>query len=329
MSLCAIVVGGVLTVAPPAGAEAATRIADAGWWWKAQSGLLTTVPGPPGVEEGQLVVQSTPDGAQAIAAVGAVLADGHTDPVLTLDVASAGGEAAAIVLACRAGSAWVGAHAGRWDTRPDVDCATSVAGTPSEDGTQWTFALAPLQVDDQLSVVLVPGTLPDAEIHPSFNLVFEAPTASSVATTGDSRSRSSVPPLTDSTDGPGASVDPSGGSSSTSAPGVRVAPPAASSPVVTEAPAVVPIEPLDDPGPAPSPPAPVGQQAAAAAIEAPEARTLARVVGGVVLLAGLAGAAVSLTSARAAGAAATPEAPVLGGLARFRTERTAEPQPVG
>jgi hypothetical protein len=310
------VFGLALLVAPVAGAEESNRIVDRGWWWRVQSGLLVPMPAPPGVEEGQLVVQSSPEGAQAIAAVSAVLADGQTDPTLVLDVATDGGGATAVVLACRAGSAWVGTDAGRWDSRPQVDCATSVTGVVSEDGSQWTFALSPLEEDGRVDVVLVPGRLADAELAPTFNLVFEEPTGASVTTTAGTTPPAPTAPAPEAPVAPAPAPVSSPGSFSPPAPL-----PEAPTPVEAVEPA------LEVDSGARDVAAPVAPQAVTT-VSAPEPRTVARLVGAVLLLAGAVGAVLAHRSAGLAGAAATPDVPVVGGLARFRSERTTEPQPV-
>lgn len=309
--------GLAVLMAPVAGAEESNRIVDSGWWWRAQSGLLVPLPPPPGVEDGQLVVQSSPEGAQAIAAVSGALAAGQTNPVLTLDVATDGGGAAAVLLACRAGSAWVGSDAGRWDSRPEVDCSTSVTGLASEDGTQWTFALGPLEDAGRVDVVLVPGRLADAELAPAFNLVFDEPTAASIMTTVGSAPAAPTstapdpgPPVPASVDDPATSI-------------VSPVPPLAASPVP-----VVPADPALEADNGSNEVAAPAPSRAVATVTTPEPRTVARVVGAVLLLAGAAGAVVAHGSSRLAGAAASPELPVVGGLARFRSERTTEPQPV-
>lgn len=309
--------GLAVLMAPVAGAEESNRIVDSGWWWRAQSGLLVPLPPPPGVEDGQLVVQSSPEGAQAIAAVSGALAAGQTNPVLTLDVATDGGGAAAVLLACRAGSAWVGSDAGRWDSRPEVDCSTSVTGLASEDGTQWTFALGPLEDAGRVDVVLVPGRLADAELAPAFNLVFDEPTAASITTTVGPTPPAPTAPASATAAAPAPA--PASAPSSLRPPASRV--PTAPAPVETVGPA------LEADSRRPEVAAPAAPRAVAT-VTTPEPRTVARVVGAVLLLAGAAGAVVAHGSSRLAGAAASPELPVVGGLARFRSERTTEPQPV-
>lgn len=321
-SLCAVVVGVVL-LAPPVGAEAANRVADSGWWWRAQTGALTPLPAPPGVEEGQLVVQSTPDGPQAVAAVNAVLAEGHTNPVLTLDVADDAGGAAAVVLACPAEAAWVGVDAGRWDSRPPAGCETSVTGLPSDDASQWTFALGPLVTDGRVDVVLVPGRLAEARAHPSFNLVFEEPTAEAIATTAGAMPPPETTPPPEPSQGapaPGPVRQPARRDVSAPAP----------SPDFSAPPAPAPIDATtDEVSEEVSAPAPVAPEVAAVSVATPNSRALARVIGAVVLLAGLAGVVLSRTSYAGVAPEASAESPVLGGLGRFRSERRAEPQPVG
>ncbi len=323
-ALVAVVAGLVLVVAPPVEAARSTRVVDSGWWWRVQAGLLVEVPIPPNVEEGQLMVQSTVEGEQAIAAVSGEIEDGRTNPVLTLDVSDTGdgGGAAAVLLACQSGSAWIGEDGGRWDARPTADCSTSVTGIASDDGAQWTFPLGTLQFGDRFSVVIVPGQLADSDVPPTFTLVFDEPTDASIQTVAGTP----PPPTVPVTDAPTPTAPPTTAGSS------GFTPPPTAAPVVPSPPTtVLPVQPVLEPegqGLTDSAPVVTGaQELAAGQIAAPEPRTLARIVGGLVLLAGLAGLAVSRRSPFVA-ATATVDAPVVGGLARFRTSRTAEPDPV-
>lgn len=174
-----LVAGAWLAVAP-AEAEPASSVDDLGWWSRAnQDPTLGGVLLFPDVTPGQLLVEGTPEGATAIAALRATLPEGTGNPVLTLSAASAVGAEAAVLLACQSGSGWTGAHAGAWDAKPSPDCSKSVQGIPSEDGTTWSFALAPLQFDDQIDVVLTPGTVAESEgsLGSAFRVVFERPDA--------------------------------------------------------------------------------------------------------------------------------------------------------
>ena len=211
--------GGVLVAAAaavalvPSGAGAAT-LAQAGWWWRVNDGLPVPPPPPPNVPEGALVVAGAPDGAMAISALHFDLAEDEGSPVLTLQVAEDGdqGGASALLAACLTGSAWQPAAAGSWGSKPFPACNVgSVNGVRSEDGKSWTFALTPLVTDGVVDITLVPGTdpeLPPEAAGSTFQLVFEAPTAASLATTsGGSDADAAIDlPLPDF-----AAPDPSGG----------------------------------------------------------------------------------------------------------------------
>ena len=147
-----------LVLAVPASANAATEgatIDKTGWWNRASSDTPTpagpvTVPPPPGVPEGSLVVGRVGSEATAMAAVGIQPDEGPGATVesftLTLREdteapANQGTEEAAI-LACPITSFWAGGENGTWETQPEHDCeAASAAGVRADDGT-WTFDLA-------------------------------------------------------------------------------------------------------------------------------------------------------------------------------------------
>jgi hypothetical protein len=173
----------------PAVADPAASIDDAGWWWRVQTNPDLMLPGPPTVEEGELLVQSGPDGAIAMAAISGTLVEGQANPILTLDVADSGdvGGSGAVVLACQAGSSWQGGDAQAWPEHPQAGCdAGGVEGEPSEDGTQWTFDLTSLQFTDKVNVVIVPGVVEgqaEGASYPTFSLTFAPPTVESLATT--------------------------------------------------------------------------------------------------------------------------------------------------
>lgn len=180
-----MVVGSSLSL-DPARASSATSIDDSGWWWKLQTNPDVLLPGPPTVAAGQLLVQGAPDGATAIAAVAATLADGEAEPILTLKIAANGdtGGDGAVLLACQAGSSWAGGDAQAWSTHPPPACGTgAVTGKRSEDGTSWTFDLTALQFNDKVNVVLAPGTIdgqPAGANNSVFSLTFEEPTADAI-----------------------------------------------------------------------------------------------------------------------------------------------------
>ncbi len=92
------------------------QLAAKGWWWEAQADQLPApVPAPPNVAAGQLYVQGDPTGKSAYAAVRYTVDASHTATSLTLAVGDNGdqGGSSAVVLACRTGSAWTAAEAGK------------------------------------------------------------------------------------------------------------------------------------------------------------------------------------------------------------------------
>lgn len=154
-----------------------------------------TVPIGATVPEGQLLVEGSPDGATAIAAVRWELAEGESSPSITLPV----GETStvnpqSVVLACKAATPWTPPEAvpGKWDTKPLVDGTRCVNGVIAEDLSTITFGVQPILSGATLDVVFVAGEDPNlsppagvpeppANIDGSaFRLVFDAPTAESV-----------------------------------------------------------------------------------------------------------------------------------------------------
>jgi hypothetical protein len=182
-----VLIASGLTLGSGAGSADATTLTQAGWWWRVNDPALpATVPAPPTVPEGGLMVAGSIDGATAIAALHFDLEDGETAPVLTLTVADNGdqGGATAILAACLTGSAWQPESAGAWANKPFPACDQgSVTGVRSDDGATWTFALAPLVSDSMVDVTLVPGndpTRPAGTGGSVFQLVFTAPTSASL-----------------------------------------------------------------------------------------------------------------------------------------------------
>ena len=207
-ALCAVIA--LLASSWVLGAEgSAAELTDAGWWWFGNQGPAP-LPAPPTVPAGGLLVAGSADGAKAIAAVRFELAEGESNPVLTLTVAENGdqGGEGAVLGACVAGSAWGGGeNGGPWEAKPNAACSTgSVQGIRAEDGTSWTFGLAPLVVSGEVNVVITPGTVaPDAPVGSTFSLAFAPPTTAALTTTpGESSSNSGlvVDPATDFADEP-------------------------------------------------------------------------------------------------------------------------------
>jgi hypothetical protein len=187
----------------------AAELTDASWWWFGNQGPAP-LPAPPTVPPGGLLVAGAADGAKAIAAVRFTLAEGESNPTLTLTVAENGdqGGEGAVLGACVAGSAWGGGeNGGPWEAKPNAACSTgSVQGIRAEDGKSWTFGVAPLVVSGEVNVVITPGTVaPDAPVGSSFSLAFAPPTTAALTTTpGESSSSSGlvVDPATDFADEP-------------------------------------------------------------------------------------------------------------------------------
>ena len=199
-----------LAAFPGGGADAAT-LGDKGWWWFANAGQTRlTPPGIPAVtlpagtpetpppsdvpENGLLVERgATPEGqgATAIAAVRFELMSGESSPILELKATSTAGTPS--LLACIAGSAWSGAHGGRWDYKPLVACdpassGASVSGVAGAENV-WTFNLSTLVVGADpeegggtVDVVIVPAAAAPEQSAP-FRVVFDAVTQNSLKTT--------------------------------------------------------------------------------------------------------------------------------------------------
>lgn len=194
-----VLLGSWLVAVGPVLADTAAAVDDIGWWSRAnQDPAVGGVLVVPDVSPGQLLVEGTPEGATAIAALRATLPDRTGNAVLTLRAASQVGGDTAVLLACQSGSGWTGVHAGAWDAKPSPDCSQSVQGIPSDDGTEWTFAIAPLQFGDQLDVVLTPGRDPSSQeaFGSAFRVVFERPTAEAIDVTPIAGDGGSSPPPT-------------------------------------------------------------------------------------------------------------------------------------
>jgi hypothetical protein len=339
-------------------AASAVTVEASGWWWRPNT---TTAPiaVPPRADVGtdQVLVEGTAEGATAVAAAKFKLAEGETSPILTITTTQdsvvppdAG------VLACRVASAWTAADGGKWEQRPIPDCFTSVQGIPSEGG-KFTFALTPLQSDQDLDIVITPGTDPkaanDNTKYSAFSMKFNKPTAADLkTTTGDTSgftgtgggftspdpssfgadsgsSSSDFGSSTSPTYDSGSTTFDSGSSSSFGASPAFSQPSTFTPPATVAAPAaaaVSPQEQADARGVAPVQAAPV-----AAKSEAPKN---GRTLGILVLLAGAALGFWAYTgSALGGGGAVAPvpvapppgSEPVIGGLGRFARPRLGPP----
>ncbi len=207
------VAGAGLLAAPASAAGAPTS----GWWSRlattsptdeAPAALPVPAPSAPGtvpvgatVSDGQLLVEGTPEGATAVAAVRWTLDDGESGPSLTLPV-GAGSTLTpqSIVLACKAAAPWSAPEsgAGTWDTKPLVDASRCVNGVVAADASTVSFGLQPLVSGTTLDIVLTPGRdqrvaapagapEPPVEVdHSSFRWVLDAPTGDSLASVAGS-----------------------------------------------------------------------------------------------------------------------------------------------
>lgn len=150
-----------------------------------------TIPAGASVPPGHLMVEGTPDGATAIAALRWQLAAGESGPSLTLPVAPGSSvNPESLVLACRTATPWAAPEPspGTWDTKPLVDGSTCVNGIVADDLSTISFGLQPLVTGDELDIVLAPGSKPVVDVPAgapeppadidgsTFRLLFEPPT---------------------------------------------------------------------------------------------------------------------------------------------------------
>lgn len=206
----ALAAAGLLCLLVSGPAAQAVDAPTTGWWSRVATTTPTdelpaalpvpapatpdTIPAGATVPEGQLLVESTPEGAVAVAAARWRLADGESSPSLTVPI----GEGSTInpesvVLACKAAAPWSAPESpGPWDTKPLVDASRCVNGVIADDLGSISFGVQPLVSGDELDVVLVAGKIAGAEPPAgvpqapvdantsSFRWVFDAPTAESI-----------------------------------------------------------------------------------------------------------------------------------------------------
>lgn len=174
LAILLAVVGNVFVLAPMPVSAAASAPTSA-WWSRVANPRPTdelpaalpvpapetpVVPAGAAGGDGQLVVESTPEGAVAIAAIRWELANGDSSPSLTLPVAPGSTlNPGSIVLACRAGAPWAApeAGAGTWNAKPLVDGNNCINGVIADDLSSVGFGLQPLVSGNTLDVVLTPG----------------------------------------------------------------------------------------------------------------------------------------------------------------------------
>jgi hypothetical protein len=250
-----------LALAPMAGtfgAETTAPKLDAqGWWNRSQAlpvqgnpsglddptgqGLTTapTVPAPPTVPEDGLYVSNAADGPSAVAAVRYLVGGGGG--TLTLQLAEGTTLTGTEELAgCPVQGGFTPAQNGRWDSIPGYDPATcTLAGTPSEDGTSFSFDVPSTFASSlgDVSVVIVPK--PDSTTP--FSLPFAKPTDGAFVVTSpgsSSDSTSSFSPGSSSFSPGSATFSAPSGSTSFAAPAAPSVTPTGGSDEVAAAPTV-------------------------------------------------------------------------------------------
>lgn len=176
-SLATACVLGTAVVVTPLIAGAKEPV-EAGWWSRENGGNPVgppiTVPRPPDVPEGGLLVATDMAGPSAISAL-RFRAGVATESTLTLTTA----EALPLlnppeILACAQGSGWGATDHGTWFSAPDADCdAARVVGDVGEGSITWRLPATFKRSDRPfIELVLVP-----AEDATPFRVPFEAPGA--------------------------------------------------------------------------------------------------------------------------------------------------------
>lgn len=150
LTLLAFIIG-----AATAGLASASEGLQHGYWWKLrQPGLIAPAP-PPHVPSDGLWVALDPDGHHAISALRLPPSD---RPVRSVTLSASDTSGTPELQACPVATDWEPAEAGEWAFRPEVDCAAAAAGTPSDDGSSWTFDLSAWPQLPEFGVALVPAT---------------------------------------------------------------------------------------------------------------------------------------------------------------------------
>lgn len=171
-----------------ADADGAT-IDKTGWWARGNSQTSTpagpvTIPPPPGIPDGDLVVGTTTAEPSAMLAVGIKPDEGPGATIsrftltMTEDPDAGGnqGTEAAAIVACPITEFWAGGGNGTWDTRPVFDCETASAPGERDDEGVWTFDLTAIGNVwfDPFGTILADGVvlIPDPEAAAPFQAVF-------------------------------------------------------------------------------------------------------------------------------------------------------------
>lgn len=204
-ALLVVTGSGLLLLGSPA---VAADVAATGWWSRTATNdplsespqplpfpnptTPDTVPIGATVGGEQMLVEGSPDGATAVAAIRWNLAEGESSPTLILPISPGSSVSpASVVLACRAGAPWTppDPSPGRWESKPVVDAQACINGIVADDVSSIAFGLQPLVRKQVLDIVLVPGRLADVPQLPiaqtdgsTFRWVFEAPSLESLET---------------------------------------------------------------------------------------------------------------------------------------------------
>lgn len=168
----------LLLALPASAAEPATD----GWWYQPQrlSGLTPVVlPAPPYVPAGDLLVEATISGPNAVAALRLLVPPGEQAGVLRLPITSTRGVPDVVI--CKTLSGWGPAEAGNWDLRPSCD------GKPlplaiSPDGKTLTTDVSLLVRNGVLDVLLAPR-VDEQGTTAAFSITLTAPTVDVLTTT--------------------------------------------------------------------------------------------------------------------------------------------------
>lgn len=176
-----IATAAVMILAGPVHAIASERTdpVATGWWWLVQTSP-PSLPPPSNVEPGQLLVQSLPSGATAMAALRYRFDTATAPRGISLTVADGGDRQGdqAVLLACRTTRSWTSSEAGSWDERPTIDPEKCANGSRSADGSTWSFDVARLTTGRVIDVAIVPGVSRSTPFGTTFELVFEQPLGS-------------------------------------------------------------------------------------------------------------------------------------------------------
>jgi hypothetical protein len=181
----AVLLGSAYLGAVPAAADAV--LLSSGWWYLPNQvpNNLAAPPAPPWVPSDGIYVAGTPAGPLA---VGAVRYAAEGPATLRLDLTANGQAGIPSVSACTTLNVWDGASAGRWEGRPQYDCANGVKGEISANGAEMVFKLDPKaqRVDGVYDFALVPtGPVP-------FSTTFNAPKSGDLLLAGGSAPAAAV-----------------------------------------------------------------------------------------------------------------------------------------